>query len=399
MWTHEVKLEKYEATTPGGGPLQLGTAESQGNEFLHIKAGEGWEGLAIKAVFRPCKVSRMVPEDGLVSVPWEATKDPLTASKGRIVFRGLDESGRIMNSLDLPYEAKGHSPTGDRDENKYTPSAVDQIIAETKADAEAADLSAKAAAESQKAAADSAAESLQSSKDASESAQQAEAAENAATKSEKAAANSAAASEQSRQEAETQTGKSLEYKNQAGEYAAAAEASKTAAGESAAAAEASAQKAAQVVTGVENTIRDVLQEAKDSGEFDGPQGHKGDTGETGPQGPQGETGPQGPAGPQGVTGQAGPRGETGPQGPRGEKGETGATGAQGPRGEKGETGATGPQGPKGDIGPQGPAGGILVASFDVTPETGELVMTTPDGYNGAAFAVDEEGYLEVSVGG
>ena len=51
MWTHEVKLEKYQATTPSGGPLQLGTAESQGNEFLHIKssctsksgkAGKGW---------------------------------------------------------------------------------------------------------------------------------------------------------------------------------------------------------------------------------------------------------------------------------------------------------------------------------------------------------------------
>ena len=172
MWTHEVKLEKYEATTPGGGPLQLGTAESQGNEFLHIKAGEGWEGLAIKVVFRPCKVSRMVPEDGLVSVPWEATKDPLTASKGRIVFRGLDESGRVMNSLDLPYEVKGHSPTGDRDENKYTPSAVDQIIAETKADAAAADLSAKAAAESQKAAAASAAAALQSAKAAADTLEQ-----------------------------------------------------------------------------------------------------------------------------------------------------------------------------------------------------------------------------------
>lgn len=58
----------------------------------------------------------------------------------------------------------------------------------------------------------------------------------------------------------------------------------------------------------------------------GPQGPKGDKGDTGPQGPKGD------------------RGETGTQGPQGEKGEKGDTGAQGPIGE------TGPQGPKGDTG-------------------------------------------------
>lgn len=204
MWTHEVKLEKYEATTPGGGPLHLGTAESQGNEFLHIKAGEGWEGLAIKVVFRPCKVSRMVPKDGnnMVDVPWEATKEPLTAAKGKIVFCGLDEGGRVMNSLDLPYEVKGHSPTGDRDENKYTPSAVDQIIAETKADAEAADLSAKAAAAAQKAAETSAAAALQSAKDSAGSALRAAASEDGAEQHAKDAAESAASAEESAQRAE-----------------------------------------------------------------------------------------------------------------------------------------------------------------------------------------------------
>ena len=41
----------------------------------------------------------------------------------------------------------------------------------------------------------------------------------------------------------------------------------------------------------------------------GPQGPKGDTGETGPQGPKGDTGETGPQGPKGDTG------ETGPQGP------------------------------------------------------------------------------------
>ena len=37
----------------------------------------------------------------------------------------------------------------------------------------------------------------------------------------------------------------------------------------------------------------------------GPQGPKGDTGETGPQGPKGDTGETGPQGPKGDTGPAG----------------------------------------------------------------------------------------------
>ena len=442
MWTHEVKLEKYQATTPSGGPLQLGTAESQGNEFLHIKVGEGWEGLAIKVVFRPCKVSRTVPENGMVDVPWEATKEPLTAAKGRIVFRGLDESGRIMNSLDLPYTVEGHSPTGDREENKYTPSAVDQIIAETKADAEAADLSANAAKESQTEAAANAAASMQSSNNAAEAARRAESSEGAAAASEKAAASSADASEQSRREAETQAGKSLEYQKQAGEYAVSAEASKNAAGESAAASEASAQKAAQVVTDVEITIKNALREAKDSGEFDGPQGNPGEKGDPGDPGPKGEKGDPGEPGqngepglgvPQptladagkvpvvnaegtaysleeiptggGGTGQPGADGEDGgyykpsldsagnlswtpskvgmPSVPeaniRGPEGPQGDTGPAGPAGADGAQGPAGPQGETGPAGPEGPQG----------PQ-GDTGPQGPTGPEGPPYTLTEE---------
>ena len=62
------------------------------------------------------------------------------------------------------------------------------------------------------------------------------------------------------------------------------------------------------------------------GNFKGPQGETGATGETGPQGPQGPTGATGPQGPQGEIG------ETGPQGPQG---PIGATGPAGPQGEEG----------------------------------------------------------------
>lgn len=86
----------------------------------------------------------------------------------------------------------------------------------------------------------------------------------------------------------------------------------------------------------------------------GPQGPKGDTGETGPQGPKGDTGA------------AGPQGATGPQGPAGERGEVG------PQGPKGDTGETGPRGPQGEQGPAGvgvPSGGTA----------GQVLSKTADG--------------------
>ena len=68
----------------------------------------------------------------------------------------------------------------------------------------------------------------------------------------------------------------------------------------------------------------------------GPQGEKGDKGDTGPQGDKGDTGPQGE---KGDTGAQGPQGEQGPQGPQGEKGDKGETGAAGPAGADGATAA------------------------------------------------------------
>lgn len=104
----------------------------------------------------------------------------------------------------------------------------------------------------------------------------------------------------------------------------------------------------------------------------GPQGPKGDTGETGPQGPQGPRGDTGPQGPQGIKGDTG---SIGPQGPQGPQGETGATGPQGPQGPQGDTGPRGPQGPQGETGPQGPQG--------LQGPRGETGATGPQGEKGA----------------
>ena len=84
-----------------------------------------------------------------------------------------------------------------------------------------------------------------------------------------------------------------------------------------------------------------LEQAKASGEFDGPAGPQGE------QGPKGDTGATGPKGDKGDPGPQGPKGDTGPQGPQGERG---------PAGDDGADGAQGPVGPKGDTGDTGPAG-------------------------------------------
>ena len=68
---------------------------------------------------------------------------------------------------------------------------------------------------------------------------------------------------------------------------------------------------AQDLTGAVNTA---LEQAKESGVFDGPAGPQGEKGIQGEKGEKGETGPAGPAGPQGEKGIQGPKGETGPQG-------------------------------------------------------------------------------------
>ena len=71
----------------------------------------------------------------------------------------------------------------------------------------------------------------------------------------------------------------------------------------------------EAVEGIQEAIETSLQEAKDSGEFDGPKGDKGDKGDTGSQGPAGPTGATGATGPQG------PKGDTGATGPKGDPGE------------------------------------------------------------------------------
>jgi hypothetical protein len=85
-------------------------------------------------------------------------------------------------------------------------------------------------------------------------------------------------------------------------------------------------EATQDPDAIKNAIDEALQEAKESGEFDGEKGEKGDPGEPGIPGKDGATGAAGPKGDKGDTGPQGPKGDTGAQGPKGDPGKQGADG-------------------------------------------------------------------------
>ena len=77
-------------------------------------------------------------------------------------------------------------------------------------------------------------------------------------------------------------------------------------------------------------------------------------------------------------------------GPQGVKGDTGDTGPQGPQGVKGDTGDTGPQGPQGVKGDTGSAAGFgtVTASVDSNVGTPSVEVTTsgPDTAKNITFA-------------
>ena len=103
-------------------------------------------------------------------------------------------------------------------------------------------------------------------------------------------------------------------------------------------------------------------------------------------------GPQGPKGDKGDTGAQGPKGATGATGPQGPKGDTGATGPQGPTGPAGQNGATGPTGPKGDTGQRGSQW------YSGTGITGTSTTATVFSGSGVTAALVGDYYLNTSAG-
>lgn len=82
--THIITLTGYNAHT--AAPLMLGTWGSYGIERLQITPGAGWEGLTLTATFHPPggePVRMLVPADGLLAVPPEATAKPKNGGYGQ----------------------------------------------------------------------------------------------------------------------------------------------------------------------------------------------------------------------------------------------------------------------------------------------------------------------------
>ena len=138
---HKIELTGYCAKSPEWPALYLGTAGSYGNEQLAVTLGKGWEGLTVTATFQPAGVTVLVPGDGTLDVPWEATETALDAAKGRIVFEGVTD-GRVLISTDIPYAVGSHSDTEGSNSQPPTPSEWEQFVGAVKGDANRAEQAA-----------------------------------------------------------------------------------------------------------------------------------------------------------------------------------------------------------------------------------------------------------------
>lgn len=180
----EIRLNEYRAQIKGL-QLTLGTWDSYGIEKLKIIPGTGWEGLTITATFVTPEGSTrvLVPQDGMLPVPQEATAHPLpSGSQGQIVFTGVAE-GIQRISTNVLYIVSDHAPIEGEDSHP-TPSEFAQFVAQVQGAASDAKKSATEAADSASAAAASAGE-------AENSATQAAASQSAAAESATQAGQSA----------------------------------------------------------------------------------------------------------------------------------------------------------------------------------------------------------------
>lgn len=321
-------IELPETLTSTGGavsfasPVPLGYTKNNGVYRLLVTAEGEWEGLTIRCFWHlpgGTDPASSLVQDGAVDVPASVTAHP---GNGCITFEGSD-GVKTVTSADLRYRVGSNSGTEDGTMPEPGTPAWEQLVSETKANADAAER-AKQDAEA------AAKEAENAATKADAAATKAEAAQKATERAEASAAESIAGAKADALSAiDTSKQSVLDEVQQAQETATGAVQSAQVAAESAVdaaknsavqAVEAAAQPAldaaaesaasAEKAAASEKAAADRLQELKDgiaSGNFKGEKGDKGDTGPVGPQGPQGETGPRGEQGPAGADGKDAPQ--------------------------------------------------------------------------------------------
>lgn len=131
---HEIRLNQYSAVPADRTRrFSLGTKDSYGVEQLRIVPGEGWDGLTITATFHPPEgeaVQVLVPADGLIDVPPEATRSgsELPIRYGKIVFAGVADGVQRI-SCNLPYTVMDHAPVDGAASSGPSPSWYEQAAA------------------------------------------------------------------------------------------------------------------------------------------------------------------------------------------------------------------------------------------------------------------------------
>ena len=183
-------------TSTGGAvsfasPVTLGYTKNKGVYRLLVTAEGEWEGLTIRCFWHlpgGTDPASSLVQDGAVDVPASVTAHPGT---GCITFEGSD-GVKTVTSADLRYRVGSNSGTEDGTMPEPGTPAWEQLVSETKANADAAEQAkndAQAAAEGVKTAAAKADEAASA---AAKSAQKAEAAQKATEQAEAAAAESIA---------------------------------------------------------------------------------------------------------------------------------------------------------------------------------------------------------------
>lgn len=172
-------------------PVKFGYTKNKGVYRLIVTAEGEWEGLTIRCFWHlpgGTDPASSLVQDGFVDVPASVTAQPGT---GCITFEGSDGE-KTVTSADLRYKVGSNSGTEDGTMPEPGTPAWEQLVSETKANADAAERAkndAQAAAEGVKTAAAKADEAAQK---AEESAQKAVAAQKATEQVEAAAAESIA---------------------------------------------------------------------------------------------------------------------------------------------------------------------------------------------------------------